>query len=357
MPADPSTASERPLVVRFGALGDMVVLTALLRSLSRRWGAPCDVVGGGGAPRQVFQGLDSVGEVITLPSRRRPYPLAPPQWRLVRWLRRRPPSPTYIVEGERGALPKLGWLLDRGGVPRDHRLSGDELPRQPLEHNLDYHRRWAAAVPPAYAGRALPPPPAPAPEPELAVTAGERRDCRAWLAGHGWLGSPLVLIQTESRRRNRGRWPRRSWVETVRAVLTELPAAQVLLLGAPDEAPAVELLRRDCADPRVHNVARELGLRRLFALAGEAHSCISLDTGPAHVVAVFGCPLVVLPGMADPRRNRPAGPADRVRVVATAPRTEWPGDPWSWQRWHDIERIPVAAVVEAWKRVLDSAAK
>jgi heptosyltransferase-2/heptosyltransferase-3 len=46
--------------------------------------------------------------------------------------------------------------------------------------------------------------------------------------------------------------------------------------------------------------ARELPLRRLLALCEIARGMVSVDTGPAHVAAAMGCPLVVLYG-AQPR--------------------------------------------------------
>lgn len=345
-----SDPSPRPLVVRFGALGDMILLTGLLDGLARRWGRPCDVVASRGQPRRVFAGLDSVGEVFTLGSRKSLIAFSPGQWRLVAWLRRRGPAPAYVIED----MAKVDRLLALGGLPRDHRLSMADLPRGDLEHVLDYYARVASACPPRFAGR----PAGPLPEavvPRLEVQPEERRDCRDWLAASGWSGEPLVLVQSESRRRKRGRWPRESWVAAVRGVLDTLPEARVLLTGSPAEASRLEELRRACGDARVRNVARELPLRRLFALAAHVHSAISLDTGPAHAVAVLGCPVVVLVGMADPRRNRPPGPPERVRTVTSVPEAEWPASRREWEAWHDVAQIRVAQVLDAWSLLGDGA--
>jgi hypothetical protein len=45
-------ASNRPLVVRFGALGDMVILTVLIRHLYARFGQPVDILASGAWTRQ-----------------------------------------------------------------------------------------------------------------------------------------------------------------------------------------------------------------------------------------------------------------------------------------------------------------
>ena len=337
--------SERPLVVRFAALGDMIMLIPLLRSLAERWGRPCDLVAAGGSPRLVMQGLDCVGQIHTIRSRRTPFLLSPGQWGLVRWLRRRGPSPTWVVE----EMAKVDWLLERGGVPASHRVGAADLPRGDVEHAVDYYRRLCLHDPAHYRGRA-PAPATLAGDPELAVAPEEIEGCRRWIAGRGWEGRPLVLFQTQSRRLKRGRWPEERWVAVVRRVLEELPEARALLLGAPAEASEVETLRRACGDERVANVAHDLGLRRLFALTRLAHSMISLDSGPAHVATACGCPVVVLVGMADPRRNRPRGAAG-VEIVTSVPEAQWPASRAEWEAWHRVAAIEVPPVVAAWHRL------
>ena len=87
----------RPLVVRFGALGDMILLTPVLRALAERHGAPCDVVGSGRFLSDLYTGLPYVGERFVIGSRKTPYWFNPDQWALVRWLRTRQPSPVYVL--------------------------------------------------------------------------------------------------------------------------------------------------------------------------------------------------------------------------------------------------------------------
>ena len=336
----------RPLVVRFGAIGDMILLTALVRGLAAREGRPCDLVVTSGASPKVLAGLDEVGDVFTLPSRRTPYWLAPPQRRLVRWLRRRGPSPTWVVED----LDKVHWLLDRGGVTEPWRVSAAELVRGDLEHAADHLHRMLAARPPAA------PPPAgtaadPHPAPRLALRPNELADCDAWIAARGWQGRPLVPLQTQSRRRFRGRWPDERWRGLAQAVLARLPEAVVVLIGAPAEEEALTALAAAAGDPRVEVAASDLPLRRLFALLARAHSCVSLDTGPAHAAAVLGCPLVVLVGSADPRRNHPVPVGSPLRLVVAWPEEAWPPTGDEWVASHRPELVPLAPVVAAWEEV------
>jgi len=56
-------------------------------------------------------------------------------------------------------------------------------------------------------------------------------------------------------------------------------------------------------------------LRTFFALCERAHGAISLDTGPAHVAAALGIPLVVLYGAQSPRRWLPRSPGSPVVAI------------------------------------------
>jgi len=51
---------------------------------------------------------------------------------------------------------------------------------------------------------------------------------------------------------------------------------------------------------------------RLIALAARAQGMISVDTGPAHVAAAVGCPVVTLFGKMSPDNYSPRGPKANV---------------------------------------------
>ena len=355
---DTPAATPAPLVLHHGALGDTILLTAMLQALALRWGGPCDLVAGPASAPRLLAGLGFVGEVRHLGTRKRPYLASPHQWRLVAWLRARGPSPCYVVERWRhpvapwSRLTRFEWLLRRAGVPEDCLVTTLDRPRRAVEHAVDYQLRLAALDPPAFAGRAAAPPPQPPPRPRLAVGADEVRECRDWLEAGGWRGEPLVLFQTEARRaKKRGRWPAERWVALARTILADLPDARILLLGAPPERARTRALARAVADPRVRNVAGDLPLRRLLALLTLGHSLVSLDTGPAQAAAALGCPVAVLAGTADPRRNRPLAPPGRVQVVTAYGDRPWPDSGAEWFHDHRLRAIPEAAVLAAWRRL------
>ena len=79
----------RPLVMRCGAFGDMVLVTALIQQLHARFGTPVDVITSDGWARPLLTPRQGVGEIYTLRSRRTPYWLDREQQALVRQLRAR----------------------------------------------------------------------------------------------------------------------------------------------------------------------------------------------------------------------------------------------------------------------------
>jgi heptosyltransferase-2/heptosyltransferase-3 len=346
-----------PLVVHRGAIGDLIRLTAMLRALYERWGRPCDLVAGKGPVRPVFANLETVGEIRTLKSQGYPHLVSPGQRSLLRWLRGREPSPVYMVDTRRRRfalrtrMTRMEWLLERAGVTGDQQLSSQSLPRPRLEHLLDYELRMARQDPPDFAGAAPGTFPDPAPAPELALTAAERAEYRETLAEAKWEEQPLILIQATARRSHRGLWPTEKWVKLARELLKLEPKGWIGLVGAPGESPQLETLRRAIADSRVKNLSPGLTLRRLFALLEHAHSMISQDTGPAHAAAALGCPVVVLAGRADPRRNRPAGPPEKVQLATAFTDDTWPASVGEWWRLHHPADIRVDTVIDAWSRL------
>src|SRR5580693_9517888 len=103
----------RPLVVRFGALGDMVILTVAIRHLHERFGQPVDLLASGSWTWPLLHDQPGVGNIFLIGSRKRPYWLSPDQHRLVRRLRARGAGPTWLFDHDNrktcGLLVHAGW--------------------------------------------------------------------------------------------------------------------------------------------------------------------------------------------------------------------------------------------------------
>jgi hypothetical protein len=305
-------SSPRPLVMRCGAFGDMVLLTALLRQMLLRFGTPADLITAGRWSVPLLAGQPGVGEICLLRSRKSPYWASRSQQRLVSWLRARGAGPTWYCDGGAGRE-----LLRKGQVPDDFVLEDESLPRVPGEHFVDRWIRFADATPAAFAGT-LPPSVAHIERrAAIDIDAVQRRALDEWLSRRGLLGRPLVLLQPGNKRTTRGLlrqratntkyWPEERWGEVVRGVRAARADAAILLLGVPWEFALNGEIMRLAQARDVYNVADELPMGILLPLLERAESLISVDTGPAHAAAALNCPTVALFGASDPHLYRPGG--------------------------------------------------
>jgi heptosyltransferase III len=336
----------RPLVVSFGALGDSILLTALLDAVAVAWSRPCDVLLKRGPAVELLASLPAVGEVRALRSRRTPAWLSRQRREVTRWLAGRQRGPVYLPDEI--AQPQVAQLLAEGGIAERETVSCRTVPRGDLEHKLDHLRRLSQAVAPAYPTSPRPPESLPY-LPSLPVPAANVERCRQWLGAKGWASEPLVLFQTRSRNLQRGRWGDTRWTAALREILALAPGARAVMLGSAPERREVAKLVERMPDLPIWNLAGELPLPRLLALLALAHSCVSLDSGPAHAAAAVGCPVVVVLGRGDSRRNAPRPGAAAVRLVSAWPQAEWPATRREWEATHHMEEIRVEDVVAAWR--------
>jgi hypothetical protein len=183
----------RPLAVRCGAFGDMVLLTALIRVLHARFRSPVDILTSGPWSEPLLRGQPGVGEIWSVRSRKTPYWLSADQRRAVRRLRARGIGLTWFCDGSDAARP----LLARAGIPESFIVDVKDHPLLPGEHATEQWRRFAQIMPPAV-------PPAESREAELAaatpgcylqVSDQQRIDLDVWLRARRLSGAPLVLIQ------------------------------------------------------------------------------------------------------------------------------------------------------------------
>lgn len=142
----------RPLVIRFGRLGDMILLAPLLEQLHRRYGEPCTLLGSGPWLADLYGGHPDVGRVLQVDARHRPLPFSPQRWQMVRTLRRERPAPVYVCEAEPRALDKIRRMLALARVDRRHCLFITDFSTSNDEHWIDRLLRFAAQTPAAMKG-------------------------------------------------------------------------------------------------------------------------------------------------------------------------------------------------------------
>jgi len=103
------------------------------------------------------------------------------------------------------------------------------------------------------------------------------------------------------------RWAPENYAALIRRLEPELPW-HFLLTGSPAEEPLMEEIVRRTGSPRVGYFAANLV--ELIALERRARLFLGGDTGPLHLAAAVGTPIVAIYGPTDPARNGPFSCAD-----------------------------------------------
>lgn len=307
------TLNPRPLVVRFGALGDMVILTVLIRHLHARFGQPVDIVASGGWARPLLQDQPGVGDIHVIRSRNTPYWLSSEQRTVVTALRQRGAGPTWLADIDNR---KARWLLQRAGWAPQLSCDYHGLRDIPGAHQCDMFLRFAYRNPPIIGGEDLPLTSQDA-YGQLWVSDAQRSALQQWLVSKGLADQPLILIQVGNKRTmrrglrtrasNTKYWPEENWAAVLHGLRKLHPDHAILMLGVPNEAALNDEILKFAAIDNAHNIANELPIPRLIALCERAAGMVSVDTGPAHVAAAVGCRVVTLYGKSDPSIYQPRG--------------------------------------------------
>ncbi len=292
-----------PLVIRFGRLGDMLLQEPLLHLLRCRYGAPVKILTRGTWTSALYRGHPDVGETWELRQRNRMLAFSPERWAAIAKLRAHD-GPIYISEDTRGSLKRMAWLLRLARVPRTQCTFLRDMDLREDEHWVDQALRFGRTTPSAFDAAAYP-----MREdevrtaPRLYLDANDRADADSWLRRRGCTDAPLVLIQPGNWRMHRWWhkraddpkfWPVANWTALLRTMHETLPTANLVLCGTPVETAVCEAIARETGLAQVKLATNDLPIRRLLAVLERAHSMVSIDTGPAHLAAAMGCPLVVL---------------------------------------------------------------
>lgn len=348
MPTTQSPAVSDPVVIRFGRLGDTILLQPLLHKLHLRYGRPCQLLALGDWSPALYSAQPEVARCIPLRSQYGSLWVRPQRWRAVLALRRLRESPFYICEPDLRTRTKVRPMLALAGVPAEHCTFIGDIPLMVGEHWVDWLLRFGDITPAAFRATCSAMTSAVPAAPYLQTSVAERADRDAWLHAQGLSGRPLVLLQPANKRTMRWNgvraaedddksWPAERWAALARAISYRLPRAQVLFCGSPAEAGYLDsLLAITEASPRIEAAVLPIG--RMKALLEIAHSMVSVDTGPAHLAAAMGCPLVVLMGSRSPLTWTPrSGSGSEVIVLGGLPAIR------------RVDEIETAQVLSAWR--------
>lgn len=193
-----------------------------------------------------------------------------------------------------GARWCAGYRSGGGGPVLDQALD-----YAPTEHTTENARRLVAQA------LAHPAPPS-TPARTLVAPETARREAIAILAG---ARRPRVAMHVAGGRQIK-QWPLDRFISIARS-LVDREGATIVLTGGPGDEAMVREARAALPSDRVIDISGA-GLLLVAAVLERCDLMITGDTGPMHVAAAVGLPIVAVFGPSDPRRYAPRGAHDRV---------------------------------------------
>jgi heptosyltransferase-1 len=300
--ADRATSlPRRILVVRLGAIGDVVNATCFAAAVKRQ--APDTEIGWVVHPvaQPLVDGHPCIDRVhvwrrksglrglreLARELRAQRYELAVDLQRIAKSsLLARLSGAPRVLGYDRRRAKECSWLLTRERVP-----AGD-----PRAHMIDQYLEFAR-----YLGI-----PRPIAEHRWPKDPGARRWAEQVVRESA---APLVLINLGASKPE-NQWPAKRFGAVAAGLLRD-PGCTVCLTGGPDDRPRADVALSICG-PNVRDLVGATDLLQLAELCARARLVVSCDTGPMHMAVAAGAEVLGLFGPADACRTGPFGAQHRV---------------------------------------------
>ena len=308
----------RILVIRLDLIGDLVLSMTLVRALKRSYPqAEIDLLAIPASAKVVMHDPE-LTEIITYDPNvwRRPKALIQAKnWRDAYKLRRRLRERHYdiavsvfgawagVIAVLSGAKRRVGFGRESypgfmtDNVPGRHWSPGDH--KHEVDYCLELAKSSGAATIPADR------------TPRLYVDPQARQQLEQLLMREGvQQEKPLIACHVSSNNGQSKRWPVPYWATLIDKLIRE-QGAQVIFTGAPADSPLIESVSRRMQEQAI-NLAGKTSLPQLVALLQRADLVISGDSGPMHIAAAVGTPLIAIHGPTDPVLSGPVSPTATI---------------------------------------------
>jgi lipopolysaccharide heptosyltransferase II len=181
-----------------------------------------------------------------------------------------------------------GFMTD--SVPGAHWTTGDHL------HEVDYCLKLAqaAGAKPELDDRT----------PTLFVPLRTSQEAEQLLQRAGvQLDKPIIACHVSSNNGQSKRWPIPYWAKLIDQLIRE-DDTNVILTGAPSDLPLIKAIQQRAHEQPI-NLAGQTSLTQLAAILKRADLLITGDSGPMHIAAAVGTPLIAIHGPTDPAMSGP----------------------------------------------------
>lgn len=141
--------------------------------------------------------------------------------------------------------------------------------------------------------------------PRLELNAEENRKWVDWSRKTKWDAGSYLAVHPFSGD-ERKTWPLSCWTELVQNLFTEKKVSRFLILCGPGEEGRLQQMISNLPGGPIQILAAGR-LSLLKAVLGHALALVGGDSGPGHIAAALGVPVLSLFGNTDPIRSRPMG--------------------------------------------------
>ena len=301
------------MIIRAGAIGDTLMATPLVRALRGAYPKAHLVFVCSTAARDILRYNPHLDRVIALAYRHVPARLSPEKARIVHGLRRLDLDWAVVLESHHDFLD-LASRVNAARVVAYGAGSAGRIERvlfDPNKHSIENHLRAGEVLGAPAAGLEM----------ELHYPAESRASLedrlRRAVIGRGdllvglhagWGGRPHPAGQTRLRS-----WPPQRFAAIARW-LTNALGARVVLTGSREDRSLTGVIAQQAAVPCL-NLAGDLSLLELAALIDRLNAFVAIDSGPAHMAAALGTPLVSLFGPGIFQQTRPLAGQGKVHII------------------------------------------
>lgn len=289
-------------VLIFQHLGDCVHVLPEVRAMAHRHGTKALMLVKNDNIGAVYNGIEFIEQSLPLGRYAFRYRIVAPLSKTIPRLRGRGLDMTYVIDDNPYFRKKANYFLGLAGIPPERitactayefRMDAikDTAPKNEYGNNVSPILRVT----------------------EAEVEAMKRRLCRE----ADWQGEPIVLLHVGSSapynwKVTPGRlardikwWGEENWRDAIKGVRERFPEAIVVFTGGIVETCLARKILKKADEKKGRRLVwtGRTPMRELLALQSLAHSGISTDTGSAHTAIGVGCPLTILYGHADPRKE------------------------------------------------------
>lgn len=329
------SAYNRILIIKPGAMGDLLHLTPTIRELRKRFPqARIDMLVGNRASIELFRHHPHIADILVFDRKGEHSSFS-----ALRALWKQISSRSYdlVINFQRSNLKT--WFLTSAALPC--RMLVYHKTRTGTVHAVADHLKTVASLGISAERSEL----------ELYLSTEDRHYAAELFASRGLDKHPVVALNPGASHPV-NRWSTARFAALADRVSNELNAA-VIIVGGPGDTPlAHEIDSQSRSHPLI--LTGTTTLLQLGAVLEKSAVLVSGDTGPMHMATAMRTPVIALFGAADPARTGPTGSGNRIIQAAGLDCVPCRSRKCGNSRYLEcMERITVDDVFEAIKKMLD----